>query len=138
MLAIENHDRFSSVSLEKIILETDPNLIGICIDTANSIGAGEGINEVLQTLGPYTVNLHLKDFMIKRVSHKMGFIVEGVAAGDGILDIPFIVGQLDKTGKCKTATLEVWSNPEDSIEATLLKEKQWVERSIHYLKKILA
>jgi hypothetical protein len=55
-----------------------------------------------------------------------------------MLDIPFIISQLDKTGKCKTATLEIWSNPEETTALTLLKEKQWVEKSIHYLKKILA
>ena len=136
-LAIENHDRFASASLQKIILETDPGLVGICMDTANSLGAGEGINEVLQTLAPYTVNLHIKDIVIKRVSHKMGFTVEGVAAGDGMLDIPFIISQLDKTGRCQTATLEVWSNPAETTALTLMKEKQWVEKSIHYLKKIL-
>jgi len=138
VLAIENHDRFSSASLQKVILETDPGLVGICLDTANSLGAGEGINEVLDMLGPYTINLHVKDIRIKRVDHKMGFTVEGVAAGEGILNIPSIINQLDKTGRCKTATLEVWSNPEDTMELTLLKEKQWVEKSILYLKKILA
>ena len=88
MLAIENHDRFSCSLLERIIQDTDPGSVGICLDTVNSLGAGEGVTEVLNTLAPYTINLHIKDINITRVSHKMGFVVEGTAAGDGILDIP--------------------------------------------------
>ncbi len=138
ILAIENHDRFSSLSLQKIILATDPELVGICLDTANSIGAGEGINEVLNILSPYTINLHIKDISIKRVSHKMGFTVEGTAAGEGMLNIPYIIKKIEQTGRCKTATLEVWSNPLSTASSTIIKEKKLVEKSIHYLKKYLS
>lgn len=138
ILAIENHDRFTAASLRNIIEETDTELVGICLDTANSLGAGEGFNEVLATLAPYTVNLHVKDIRIQRLSHKMGFTVEGVAAGDGMLDIPAIVQILQPFGRCKVATLEVWSNPAETIEQTLITEKQLVNKSIQYLKQIVA
>jgi sugar phosphate isomerase/epimerase len=137
VLAIENHDRFPANVLKRIIQSTDENWVGICLDTANSIGAGEGINEVLSVLAPYTVNLHIKDITIKRFSHKMGFSVDGCAAGEGILNIPEIIGALKKQNRCKTATLEVWSGPEKNIEDTLQKEKAWVDNSINYLKKIV-
>lgn len=138
LLAIENHDRFPAAELKKIILKTDPEWVGICLDTSNSLGAGEGINEVLQQLAPYTLNLHIKDILIKRVPHKMGFTIEGVAAGDGMIDILSIIQQLKQTGRCKTAILEVWSNPAATIEETLAKEKKMVQKSILYLKKIIA
>ena len=112
--------------------------MGICLDTANSLGAGEGISEVVQLLAPYTVNLHVKDILIKRVPHKMGFIVEGVAAGDGMIDILSVIQQLKQTGRCKTATLELWSNPATTMEETIAKEKKLVKKSIQYLKKIIA
>ena len=138
ILAIENHDRFTAASLRKIILDTDPKLVGICLDTANSIGAGEGINEVLNILTPYTVNLHIKDIHIKRVSHKMGFTVEGTAAGDGMLNIAAIIHKLQPTGRCKTATLEVWSNPLNTAATSIKNEKKLVKKSIHYLKTYLS
>jgi sugar phosphate isomerase/epimerase len=137
-LAIENHDRFSATTLQNIIQQTSPTCVGICLDTANSLGANEGINEVMQVLGLYTVNLHIKDIIIKRLSHKMGFMIEGCAAGEGILNIPQIIQQLEPYNKCKTVTLEVWSQPEATIEQSIAKEKQWVEASIKYLKTILA
>ena len=137
VLAIENHDRFPAATLQRIIMETDPGLVGVCLDTANSLGAGEGVNEVLQALAPYTVNLHIKDIRIDRVEHKMGFVVQGAAAGDGMIDIPAIIGYLKQTSRCKTATLEVWSNPLENIARTLSNEKLLAEKSIHYLKQIL-
>ena len=137
LLAIENHDRFPALSLEKIIKNTSEQWVGICLDTANSIGAGEGINEVLNVLGKYTVNLHIKDFQIKRLNHKMGFIVEGCAAGDGMLDIPSLISEIKKYKKCKSATLELWSGHDDCMETTIAKENEWAKQSINYLKTIL-
>jgi 3-oxoisoapionate decarboxylase len=138
VLAIENHDRVPVSALERIICKTDPQIVGICLDTVNSIGAGEGIAQVVKVLGPYAVNLHVKDFKIQRSDHKMGFTVAGTAAGEGMLDIPWLIGELNKYGRCKTATLEIWSNREDTMEKTIIKERLWVEKSIHYLKTILA
>ncbi|RYZ76156.1 MAG: sugar phosphate isomerase/epimerase, partial [Proteobacteria bacterium] len=137
-LAIENHDRFPATALVNIIEQTNPQLVGICLDTANSIGANEGVNEVVRVLGPYTINLHVKDITIKRLPHKMGFNIEGCAAGKGVLNIPQVIGQLKHYNHCDTATLEVWSSPEPTIEESIAKEKRWVEASIHYLKTILS
>lgn len=138
ILAIENHDRFPARTLERIIRNTDEKYIGICLDTANSLGAGEGVKEVLQKLAPYTVNLHLKDINIKRLPHQMGFTVEGCVAGKGVIDIPSIISELKGYHRCRTATLEVWSQPEKTVEESIAKEKQWVEESINYLKPLLS
>ncbi len=136
VLALENHDRFPVGVLKRIIESTDPQWVGICLDTANSLGAGEGIREVVTVLAPYTVNLHVKDFTVRRVSHKMGFVVEGCAAGAGMLDIPWILEQLRPYNRCLSATLEVWSDPKETIELTMEQENAWVEQSLHYLKSL--
>jgi 3-oxoisoapionate decarboxylase len=137
-LAIENHDRFTAEILKTIIEQTDPSIVGICLDTANSFGAGESIKEVTQLLSPYVINLHIKDFIITRVAHKMGFTIQGCPAGDGSLNIPWLINEFLKNSRCAVATLEVWSNPDQNIEKTLQKEKAWVEKSIYYLKNKLA
>ena len=138
ILAIENHDRFPARSLENIITSTDSAHVCICLDTANSLGAGEGLGEVLSVLAPYTVNLHIKDFVVKRVNHKMGFRISGCTAGDGILDIPSLIREINKHGRCNAAILELWSDPQSTIEETIEKEKESVEKSIQYLKTILS
>jgi len=136
-LIIENHDRFKVQTLKRIIENTDPKWIGICLDTANSLGAGEGIGEVIEVLSPYTVNLHIKDFKIGRVKHKMGFNVIGCVAGEGMLDIPWLLKEVGKHGKCETATMELWSEPGQTIELTLEMEKRWADKSIDYLKTLV-
>jgi 3-oxoisoapionate decarboxylase len=137
VLAIENHDRFTVKNLIEIIEKTDKNQVAICLDTANSLGAGEGIKEVVEGLAPYTINLHVKDFTIKRVSYKMGFTVEGCAAGEGMLNVPYVLEQLAPYNRCISATLEVWSNPLSTLEASIENEAFLAEKGISYLKNIM-
>lgn len=135
-LAIENHDRFKAHEFEEIILSVGNEWVGICLDSVNSMGAGEGFETVSEILIPYTFNLHIKDFTIFRVSHKMGFVIEGRPAGQGMLNISGLVSSLSETGKCHSAILELWTPPESAIEETILKEEKWAAESIEYLKRI--
>lgn len=135
-LGIENHDRFSAVTLREVIESAGSDRIGVCLDTANSIGAGEGLDTVVRELGPLTVNLHLKDFQIARVPHQMGFTVEGRPAGQGFLDVPRLLGRLKPFLRCETAVLELWTPPEPEIERTVAKEESWAAQSLEYLKPL--
>ncbi|AEE49206.1 sugar phosphate isomerase/epimerase family protein [Haliscomenobacter hydrossis] len=137
VLAIENHDRFPARVLRNIIEQTDPEWVGICLDTANSLGANEGIQTVLETLAPYTVNLHLKDIRIQRWPHLMGFRVEGCPAGQGVLNCPEIIAELKKYPRCESLTLELWSSPQHTEAETLQNEHNGVLESLDYLKTIL-
>jgi 3-oxoisoapionate decarboxylase len=111
--------------------------VGICLDSVNSLGAGEGLHEVVDRLAPFTINLHLKDYLIRRVWHKMGFVVEGVPAGDGMLNIPWLKGEIERHGRCTSAILELWTPPEQELTATIAKEKAWVEKSIAFLQGLI-
>ena len=135
-LAIENHDRFKAREFARMITQTDAEWTGICLDSVNSLGAGEGIEEVVKTLAPYTINLHLKEFSIRRAWHNMGFVVEGLPAGQGMLDIPRLLGEIGKYGKCESAILELWTPPEEDLNRTIQKEEQWVNESIRFLKPL--
>lgn len=135
-LGIENHDRFTAATLRKMIEDVGSDRVGICLDTANSLGAGEGIHSVVEQLGAYTVNLHVKDLAITRVKHAMGFVVEGRIAGQGMLDLPWLRDTFAANGRCRSAILETWTPPEPDFSATLAKEKHWAEESIVSLKKI--
>jgi len=137
ILAIENHDRLKVRQLETIMKAIDSPAVGICLDSVNSLGAGEGIDTVIEVLAPYTVNLHIKDFNIKRPAHKQGFIVEGQIAGEGKLDIPFLLERVRSYRRCKTGVLEQWVPFENDAEETLAREKCWAEKGIGYLKSIL-
>ena len=133
VLALENHDRFAAKELADIIQCTSDRWVGICLDTANSIGAGEGINEVLSHLAKYTINLHVKDLVFNRLSHQMGFIIQGAVAGSGELDIPHIIARVKQYGKLESILVEVWSDPLANETATIEREAQWAEESVRYL-----
>lgn len=133
-LGIENHDRFPARILRSILESVASDRIGICLDTANSLGAGEDLHTVLNALGPLTINLHIKDFQIERVPHLMGFTVTGRPAGQGMLDLPWLLTQLSQSGRCQTAVLELWTPPELSLTSTLAKEELWAVQSLEFLR----
>ena len=137
-IAIENHDCFS-VKDFKFILETiDSPYLGICLDTVNSLGALEGPEVVLEALGPWTVNLHVKDFNIRRADHMMGFIIDGTPAGQGRLDLPSLLEQLKPYGRDFNAILELWTPPDSDMHTTIAREDRWVKDSITYLRGIVS
>ncbi|WP_420150501.1 sugar phosphate isomerase/epimerase family protein [Spirosoma sp.] len=134
-LGIENHDRLLAQEFAHIMERVGSANVGICLDSVNSMGAGEGLADVVKTLAPYTVNLHLKDFGIKRLPHLMGFQIDGRIAGQGMLNIPWLVEQVEPYNRCQTAILEQWVVPESTVADTIAKEAAWAEASLKYLKE---
>ncbi len=136
-LAIENHDRFSCRTLVRIVEELGPEQVGICLDTVNSFGALEGPEVVVDTLAPYTLNLHVKDFTIARVSSQMGFMVNGCAAGQGRLNVPWLLERLKTAGRDPNAIIELWTPFGPTLEETVAREKRWAEESVQYLRQFI-
>jgi len=129
-LAVENHDRFPTESLAWIMEELQCDHVGICLDTVNSLGIPEGPRHVVNTLAPYTVNLHLKDYVIRRVPSMQGFTVEGRAVGEGMLDVPWLISQLERFGKTQSAVIEQWTTPQADMEQTMSLELQSVRQGV--------
>lgn len=134
-LAIENHDRFRAAALVRILKGLEARgvgpAVGICLDTVNSFGALEGPEVVVDALGPYVVNLHLKDFAVRRLPHLQGFTVEGRPTGDGMLDVPWLLRRLrELSPRDFNAILELWTPPEAEMADTIRKEAEWAGRSV--------
>jgi len=138
VLALENHDRFPTGTFVDILKQVDSAHVGICLDTVNSFGALEGPAVVVEALGPYVANLHVKEFIIRRIDHTMGFAVEGAPAGQGRLDVPWLLDRLHAlAARDFNAILELWPPPEADIEATVDKESAWAAESIRYLRTLI-
>ena len=137
ILAIENHDRFETRALVRIIERLASNYVGICLDTVNSFGALEGPEVVMDRLGPWVVNLHVKDFAVRRADHMMGFIVEGTPAGQGQLKIPWLLDSIRARGRDPNAILELWTPPEKTLSETISKEAAWAAMSVQYLRNLI-
>lgn len=133
-LAVENHDRFTARVLADIIRAVGSPRLGVCLDTVNSFGALEGPEVVLETLGPLTMNVHVKDFVVARAGHQMGFVIEGRPAGEGQLNVPWLVRRLRDLGRAPNLILELWPPPEATLAETIAKEHAWAMRSIDYLR----
>ena len=138
VLGLENHDRFSAATLRHILEEVGDRAVGLCLDTANSLGAGEGLVYVTDLLAPFTVNLHVKDVTIRRVPYQMGFIVEGCALGQGQLPIPWTSERVREAGRCWTVILEGWTRPGRDAAETVRRERAEVEAGIAVLERLLA
>lgn len=136
-LGIENHDRFKARELATMMEKVGSENVGICLDCVNSIGAAEGLGHVAGILAPYTVNLHVKDFSIKRLPHKMGFTVVGEIAGRGMTDLPWLLEAVTKHGRCQSAILEQWVPPADDMEQTCRREVEWAEQSMAYVQSVI-
>ncbi len=133
-IAVENHEKYTSRELSTLIGEIDSPYLGICLDTVNSFGALEGPEQVIARLAPYTINLHIKDFEISRLSHQMGFTITGAPAGYGRLDIDSLLATIRNNGKKSNAILELWTPYTNSIEETINKESEWADKSIKFLR----
>ena len=129
---------FSRRQFTEIVERLASPAVGICLDTVNSFGALEGPEVVVAALAPWTVNLHLKDFYIRRVEHQMGFLVEGRPAGQGQLDVPWLLDQFRPNDRNLSVILEQWPPPQVTIEETIAMEKAWARESILYLRTLMA
>jgi 3-oxoisoapionate decarboxylase len=136
-LAIENHDRFKAQTLADLITALDHPNVGICLDTVNSFGALEGPDIVVNILGRFVVNLHVKEFVVKRVQHNMGFIVTGAPTGQGMLNMTWLLETLQAHGREFNAILEMWLSPEEDMNATIAIEENWLHESVRYLRTLL-
>ncbi len=136
VLAIENHFDLRSARLAELIRQLDDRWLGVCLDTANSIGHLEGPMETLAALGPHVVQVHLKDYTVEKAP--IAYRITGRPLGQGCLDLEAILRAVMSGGLAPDVFLEQWMEPEGSQEATLVKEQDWVEVSVRAARGYLA
>jgi len=137
-LAIENHEASSYLDLEALCKDMDNEYIGVCLDTVNSLGRGEGIREVTEALMPYTKCLHVKDFTVIRHKSDMELTITGASAGEGKLDIPAHLAMLSNYRPDASVILEQWTPLQETLNTTVELQERWAEDGITYLKTCLA
>lgn len=138
VLGIENHDRFKASVFSEMMQRLSSPYVGIVLDTVNSFACQENTEQVLDVLARYCVNFHCKDFTIQRVENKMGLLVTGTIAGEGMLNVPNVWQNLLVNAPRNFSTiLELWMAPKSTVEETLQQEDYWVKQSIVYLKNAL-
>jgi sugar phosphate isomerase/epimerase len=136
-LALEN-GRIPAAQLSEMIDSIGSPLVGVTLDTVNSLAIPEGTEHVARTLARHTLCLHLKDFVVFREWHMMGFRVEGRPAGQGQLDVPWLLGLLREAGRSPNAILELWPPEQATREETIALEQRWAAESIAWLRRCIS
>ncbi len=135
-LALENFETFRAAELAEMVRRIGGPCVGVCLDTVNSAGALETPQAVVEALAPLTVNLHVKDYVIRRPDHRLGFLIEGRPAGQGQLDIPWLLDAVRDNGHDPSVVLEQWTPPEQTIAETVEREERWAAWSLRYLRRL--
>lgn len=141
VLAIENYERYSAVEYAEILRRLPTQALAMCLDTANNLGRGESLGEMITAFGPRVACLHVKDIRISRLATRMGFLVEGCPVGQGIVDLQGTLRLLDEAGVSMprlSVILEQWSPEQPDIEQVLMLERQWAETSFQYMQRVAA
>ena len=136
-LALENFETFKAAELADMLGRIGGEMVGVCLDTVNSVGALEGPEVVVKALAPLTVNLHVKDYTIRRMDHRLGFVIEGRPAGQGQLDIPCLLESVRDNGHDPSVILEQWTPPGRTVADTIAVEERWAAESVRYMRALL-
>ena len=129
-IAIENHFNYPSPRMVELLKSVNDPALGVCLDVANSICANEWPEETIAMLAPYTINLHLKDYVIEPDKYGVGFYIHGVPLGMGRANIPWILEQLAYCEKDMSVILEHWLPLNGSLENAMKLERPWLEKTI--------
>jgi sugar phosphate isomerase/epimerase len=135
-LAMEN-GKIPAEDLDRLLVSLASPWLGITLDTVNSLALPEGTEHVAQTLARHTMCLHLKEFVVQRVWHMMGFTVEGRPTGKGQLNIPWLLETLRAAGVSPNAILELWPPEQKTLQETIALEQAWAVESISYLRQYI-
>lgn len=135
-VALENYYQTSSADLAALVESVGDPLVGVCLDTINSVGRFEEPARTVETLAPHAICLHLKDGVTAPTDH--GFDVVGTAIGDGYLDVPALVRAVWNAGRRPPILVELWQERLADLSATVAAEDEKVERSVAFIRRLLA
>jgi sugar phosphate isomerase/epimerase len=137
-LALENNEAFSAAEFADLIRRIGSPGVGICLDTANSLGRPETLETVVEQLAEDAVMLHAKDYDIQRVETRMGFSVVGRPAGEGRVNFDWVLAELRKRGRDQISVIvEHWPPYQGTIDATVRTEEEWLVRGLRFLRSKL-
>ncbi|WP_411698856.1 sugar phosphate isomerase/epimerase family protein [Conyzicola sp.] len=132
-VALETYEQVRSSDLVSLVEAVGSPNLGICLDPANSVAALENPIDVIDRCAPYVVNIHAKDFAFTRRGGWVGFTLEGVPLGTGLLDYDHLLEAVRPDERGINQIVEHWLPLGDTIEATIALENTWNTSNLHYL-----
>ncbi|MCF3638775.1 sugar phosphate isomerase/epimerase [Rhizobium sp. TRM95111] len=135
--AIENHFNYPSPRIVDLLDTVADDALGVCLDVANSICAGEWPMTTVKMLAPYAINLHLKDYHIVPDPYGVGFRIVGTPLGEGRAEIGEILSCLAHCPDDMSVILEHWLPQTDDMVATRRLEHEWLGRTVAAAKRLV-
>ena len=120
-LAVENHKTYRIAEFVSLLSHVASPWVGVCLDTGNNLALLEDPLEVVHSLAPWTVAVHLKDQAVRE--YEEGFLMADVPLGQGCLDLQAMVDILRKAKPGMKFSLEMLTR--DPLKIPCLTDKYW-------------
>jgi sugar phosphate isomerase/epimerase len=131
-LALENHFDIPSTVLKELVEPYPSELIGFCVDSANSLRSFEPPLYVLDLLGPRAFCYHLKDYKV--TGSDLGFSVSGAPLGAGDLQVDEFLCRIFAQDGAPEIYLENWVPSIGQWEADVEADAHWLHESVESLR----
>jgi sugar phosphate isomerase/epimerase len=120
-LAFENHKDFRVPELLAFLRKVGSERIGVCADFANNFSLLEDNHDVVEALAPVSWAAHVKDMAVGE--YEEGFLLADVPLGEGIHDLPRMVGALRKANPRLRFSLEM--SARDPLRVPCYTDRYW-------------
>ena len=124
-LALETYEQLSSTDLVALVESVGSRRLGICLDPANCVANLEHPVAVIDRCAPYVANLHVKDFAFTRRGGWVGFTLEGVELGKGLLPYDYMIEKVDPEARGVNQVVEHWLTWQEDYATTVRLENAW-------------
>jgi sugar phosphate isomerase/epimerase len=133
-VALETYEQVRSRDLVALVESVASPSLGICLDPANSVAALENPIDVIDRCAPYVANIHVKDFAFTRRGGWVGFTLEGVPLGTGLLDYDHLLDAVRPDERGINQIIEHWLPLGETIDGTIAAENDWNTSNLQYLR----
>jgi sugar phosphate isomerase/epimerase len=134
-LALETYEQLDSAELVALVENIGSRRLGICLDPANCVANLEHPRAVIDRCAPYVVNLHVKDFAFTRRGGWVGFTLEGVELGKGLLPYEYMIEKVDPAARGINQVIEHWLTWQGDYERTARAENAWNAHNLERMRR---
>lgn len=120
-LGIENHKDWRVEQQVALLRQYSSEYVGVCLDTGNNLAVLDDPMETVERLAPYTFNVHFKDMAMEECAD--GFLLSEVPLGEGMLDLPGMVGTIRRAKPDVRFSLEMITR--DPLLVPCLTDRYW-------------
>jgi 3-oxoisoapionate decarboxylase len=120
-LAVENHKDWRMDEMLGWLKRLSSEYVGVCLDTGNSMALLEEPHAVVEAYAPWTMTTHLKDMAAQEYDD--GFLLSEVPFGEGLLDLPKVVGTIRQNRPGARLNLEMITR--DPLRVPCLTPSYW-------------